>query len=197
MSSNPLSSPDGLVVERVIFAPTCWRFIRHIRVHVLYDVISDSSTMETRTTHVVVIINYYFLWYHENVLVLGRTQVAGRQPATTPPRCGAFWSVQFVTARGSCPMPGSATFFSACLVPRLRLNRRLRRVLMMTSKISGPARNPRERTYQRCTRGSCPDALALTTRSSIVSTANADRLRMIHDTTSAYYYGLGWFCHMK
>lgn len=75
------------------------------------DLRSDSSTMETRTAHVVVIINYYFLWYQENVLVLGRTQVAGRQPATTPPRCGAFWSVQFVTARGSCPMPGSATFF--------------------------------------------------------------------------------------
>lgn len=68
-----------------IFAPTCWRFIRHIRVHVLYDVISDSSTMETRTTHVVVIINYYFLWYHENVLVLGRTQVAGRSSASHHP----------------------------------------------------------------------------------------------------------------
>jgi hypothetical protein len=133
-----------------------------------------------------------------------RTQVAGRQSAIHHP--DAAHSGRCSLSRPAAPAPcldrrpffgllGSETPVESAGVTRpteASVHRPFSLVMMtMTSKISGPARNPRERTYQRCTRGSCPDALALTTRSSIVSTANADRLRMIHDTTSAYYYGLG------
>jgi hypothetical protein len=159
--------------------------------------------METRTAHVVVIINYDFLWLHypatnkkkrseyqENV----RKWPVVSQP---PPRPGAAHSGRCSLSRPAAPAPcldrrpffgllGSETPIESAGVTRptelASVHRPFSLVMMtMTSKISGPARNPRERTYQRCTRGSCPDALALTTRSSIlVYTANADRPR-IHD----------------